>query len=338
MKILVTGASGFIGSHLVESLIAQKHTVHSFVKNKSNISNIEHVATNIKYGDIKDLNSLKEATKNIDEVYHLAAIPNWQGGISKQEYEDVNVTGTHNVLEACRLNHVKKFLFTSSLEATGPSCNGKPVDEKTLPEPGNIYGETKLTAEKMIAKYNKKHCMKTVIVRLPAVYGPRNILHLKRYFKMVKKSWYPIVGNGESLMEFCFVKNAVLGLTLAMKKGRNNEIYFISDERSYKFIEVINTIAKQLNVKVKFLNMPVFFAKALGFSCEILSKFLKFYPFYFKEMGRPVFSRKSVDWMAKNTLFCDITKSKNELGYHAPFALSDGIKETTDWYKKIKVL
>lgn len=338
MRVLVTGASGFIGSHLVESLIADNHTVHSLVKYDTNIFNIEGIDTNILYGDITKLDIMKKVTRGMDVVYHLAAIPNWQGRVSKAEYKEINIEGTRNVLEACRLNQVNKLVFSSSLEATGPSLDGAPVNEDTAPAPVNIYGETKLRAEEIVREYYTLHSLNTVIVRLPAVYGPRNMLHLKRYFKMTKKGWYPVIGGGVSLIEFCYIKNAVCGLELAMEKGKTGEIYFISDERSYQFREVITAIAKQLDVDIKFLRMSVVMAKMIGFSFEILSKFLKFYPFYFKEMGRPAFSRKSVDWMTNNTLFCDISKAQRELGYKASFSLYDGIKETAEWYSKIGVL
>ena len=338
MHILVTGAAGFIGSHLVESLDTEGHEVVSFVKPCSDISSIARLGSRIVYGDICDRAALKKAAEGIDIVYHLAAIPNWHGGVSRQEYEAVNTEGTRNILEACRLNQVKRLVFTSSLEAVGPSRDGEAVNEETAPVPVNIYGETKLRAEEIVTQYHKQYGLKTVIVRLPAVYGPRNMLHLKRYFKMAKKGWYPIVGNGTSLIEFCYVKNAISGLKAAMEKGKAGEIYFISDERSYQFREVIEAIANQLNINMKFISMPAFVAKGVGFSFEVLSKFLKFYPFFFKEMGRPAFSRKSVDWMVKNTLFCDISKAKRELGYKTSFTLQNGIRETAEWYSKIGVL
>lgn len=338
MRILVTGATGFIGSHLVESLIEEGDEVISFVKPNSDMSFIENIDTDITIGDLRDFRQIKHATEGIDVVYHLAAIPNWQGGISRQEYMDVNVKGTNNVLEACRLNNVERVLFTSSLEAVGPSVDGKPVNERTPANPKNIYGETKLEGERIAEEYKEKYGMKIIIVRLPMVYGPRNLLYLKRYFGMVKKGYYPIVGDGNTLIEFCFVENAVYGIKLAMERGKPGEIYFISDERSYRFKEILLEIARQLNVNLKLLKMPVTFAKGLGFSIEILSKFLKFYPFIFEGTGRPAFSRNSVTWMTKNTMFCDISKAKNNLGYKAPYNLQEGIKETIEWYKGIGVL
>jgi UDP-glucose 4-epimerase len=338
MKILVTGAAGFIGSHLIESLDTEGHEVVSFVKPFTDKSFIANTKTDIIYGDLNDIGALKNATEGVDVAYHLAAIPNWKTSVSQREYRDVNIEGVRNISEACRLNGVKRILFTSSLEAVGPSINGSPVDEKTEPHPKNIYGKTKLEGEKIAKEYYEKYGIEIIIVRLPMVYGPRNLLHLKRYFMTVKRGYYPIVGTGDALMEACYVKNAVYGLKLAMEKGKPGEIYFVSDERSYRFKEVITAIARQLDVNVKFLSMPVVVAKGLGFLIEILSKFLKFYPFTFRETGRPAFSRSSVDWMAKSTLFCDISKVKKDLNYKTPYTLQEGMRETVEWYREIGVL
>lgn len=338
MRVLVTGAAGFIGCHLIKSLVADGYDVVSFVMPGSETSFIGNERTDIKYGDLNDIGSLKKAVEGIKTVYHLAAIPKWEGGVSQQKYKIVNVEGTRNLLEACRLNSVKRVLFTSSLDAVGPSIDGNPINEETVPKPRNIYGATKLEGERIAKEYYEKHGLEIVIVRLPMVYGPRNLLHLKRFFRMVKRGYYPIVGNGDALMEFCYVKNAVHGLKLAMEKGKPGEIYFISDERSYQFREVITDIARQLNVNLKFIRMSVPIAKGLGFSIEILSKFLKFYPFTFKGTGRPAFSRNTVTWMAKSTLFCDISKAKKDFGYKAKYTLQEGIRETIKWYRKIGVL
>jgi nucleoside-diphosphate-sugar epimerase len=338
MKVLVTGAAGFIGSHLVEALVARGNNVVSFVKPTSNISSVANIKTNIVYGDINDIESLQKATKGIDFVYHLAAISNWQGGVSPRKYKIVNIEGTKNVFEACRLNGVKKVLFTSRLEAVGPSVDGNPVNEETEPRPQNIYGETKLEAEKVARRYYERYGQKIIVVRLPMVYGPGNLLQLRRYFKMVKKGFYPIVGNGDALIEFCYVKNTVHGLMLTMEKGEAGQTYFISDEMSYPFREIIVTIAQQLNINIKFLKMPVSVAKGLGLSIEILSKIFKFYPFIFHGTGRPAFSRSSVTWMSKSTLFCDISKAKKNLGYNAPYTLQEGVRETIKWYKEKGIL
>jgi len=224
------------------------------------------------------------------------------------------------------------------MEAVGLSKDGRPLNENTEPFPRNIYGRSKLEGEKAVREYHNRYNTDAVIVRIPMIYGPRNLLHLKRLFKTVKRGYYPVVGWGGALMEFCYVKNAVHGLRLAMEKGEDGHIYFISDERSYRFREVILAIADELGVNLKLLSMPPPAATAIGFSFEVLSRFLKFYPFTFEGTGRPAFSRDTVSWMARNALFCDTSKAKRDLGYAPKYTMREGIRDTIEWYKTIGVL
>jgi nucleoside-diphosphate-sugar epimerase len=337
MKVLVTGASGFIGSHLATSLLEAGHETVCMVRPDTDISHLEK-EIHVVVGDITDTNALHKATEGVEVVYHLAAIPNWQGEMADEDYHQVNVKGTQLLLEASRVNGVRKFVFTSSLEAVGPSQNGQPVDEVTSARPRNIYGVSKHQAENIIREFCEKDLIDASIVRLPMIYGPRNMLHLKRYFKMANTGFYPLVGDGSALMEFCYVKNAVHGLILAAEKGKSGEVYFISDLRSYSLKEVVEAIGVGLDVKVRFLKMPVPMALTLGLSIEVLSKFLRFYPFIFAGTGRPAFSRSSVKWMSESLLYCDISKAKSELGYEAPYSLEQGIQENIQWYRSIGAL
>lgn len=337
MKVLVTGASGFIGNHLCAKLHADGHCVTALVRPNSDFAHLHEDIVAIE-GDISDEQALHRATQNVEVAYHLAAIPNWQGNMSDEDYTRTNVVGTELLLKACVANGVKKFVFTSSLEAVGPSQNGRPVDEQTEPSPQNIYGRSKREAETIVQKIAQDTALETVVVRLPLIYGPGNRLHLKRFFQMTRTGVYPLVGDGSALMEFCYVKNAVHGLMLAAQKGRSGEIYFISDHRSYALREVIVAIAQGLDVKVRFLRMPVAVALGVGLSVELLSKVFRFYPFIFAGTGRPAFSRRSVRWMSQSTLYCDIDKAKEELGYIAPYSLEEGIRENIHWFQTVGAL
>ncbi|MBI4723075.1 MAG: NAD(P)-dependent oxidoreductase [Candidatus Stahlbacteria bacterium] len=338
MKVLVTGAGGFIGSHLVESLIADGDYVRCFVKPCSDISPIESSGNDIVYGDIRDIELLKKVTEDIDIVYHLAAIPRLKLTIPPEEYKSVNIEGTRNVLEMSRRAGTKKFVYISTIEAVGPSRNGNPVNEETEPKPENIYGGTKLEGEKLTVEYYKTYGMHTVIVRPPMIYGPGSLLQFQRLFKVINKGCYPIVGDGKTLMEFCYVENLVFGIKLAGEKGRAGEIYFISDERSYSIEEVVREIGQQLNTNTKIFYIPVRVAWGIGLLFEGLSKIIRIPPFRVKETNKAPFSRDTVKWTSKDTLFCDVSKAKRELGYIPPYTLSEGIKKTIKWYKVIGLL
>jgi len=334
MKCLVTGASGFIGSHLVESLLEDGIHVISLVKPGNDLSNLRETSSEIIYGDIKDLPKLRQITQGIDIVYHLAAISRYDLNVPEAEYYYTNVHGTKNVLEAAELGGVKRVLFTGTIEAVGLSKDRKPLTEETPQFPRNIYGRTKLEAENLVRDYNFQHGLETVVVRPPMTYGPRELILCRRLFRIIQRGFYPLIGSGRTLTEFCYVKNLVHGIRLAAERGKSGELYFISDECSYTIEEIVEAIAVELDRRVITPHLPIPLAYAFGFTFELLSKIFRFYPFLIPQTGRPPFSRKTVAWTSESRLYCDISKAKRELGYRPSYSLGEGISETIKWYKE----
>lgn len=334
LKVLVTGAAGFIGSHLVDSLLEDGISVRSLVKPRSDTSNLAESPSEIIFGDIKDPSSLLPAMEGVHTVYHLAAISRFDANVPTTEYYATNVEGTRNVLEAAKQAGVRRVLYTATIEAVGTSKDGAPLTEETPQSPRNIYGKTKLEAEKLVLDYHRQCGMDTVVVRPPMIYGPRELILCQRLFRIIQHGFYPLIGSGHALTEFCFVKNQVHGIRLAAENGKPGHVFFISDDRSYTIEEIVNAIASEFGVSVIKPHIPVPLALVMGLTFEILSKILRFYPFVIPQTGRPPFSRKTVEWTSESRLFCDISKAKHELGYRPPYSLEEGIHQTVDWYKK----
>lgn len=331
--VLVTGAAGFIGSHLVDALSADGISVRALVLPGSELSNLKASKSEIVQGDIRNPACLREAMRNVAVVYHLAAISRHDANIRNEEYHAVNVEGTQNVLESAAACGVRRVVFTGTIEAVGMSMDGKPLTEDTPQNPRNIYGRSKLEAENRVRSFPASRGVETVIVRPPMTYGPRELLLLPRLFRLVAKGFYPLIGSGKALTEFCYVKNQVAGIRLAAERGKPGEVYFISDERSYAFEEVIDAIAAELGRRLWKPHIPVPLALCLGLTLELLAKVLRFYPFLIPQTGRPPFSRKSVAWLSESRLFVDISKARRELGYAPRHSLSTGIRETIAWYR-----
>ncbi|MFH0880859.1 MAG: NAD-dependent epimerase/dehydratase family protein [Lentisphaerota bacterium] len=332
--VLVTGAAGFMGSHLVDSLSADGIPVRALILPGSDVSNLEASRAEIITGDIRDPACLGTAMRDVAVVYHLAAIPRHDANICDVEYHAVNVEGTRNILESAAGAGVRRVVFTGTIEAVGLSRDGRPLTEDTPQEPRNIYGRTKLEAENLVRAFNLRQGVETVVVRPPMTYGPREMLLLTRIFKLIQKGFYPLVGSGQALAEFCYVKNQVRGIRLAAERGRPGEVYFISDERPYAFEEIIDAIAAEMGVRLWKPHIPVPLARAMGLTLELLAKVLRFYPFIIPQTGRPPFSRKSVAWLSESRLFVDISKARRELGYAPPYDLRQGIRETVKWYRE----
>ncbi len=337
MKCFVTGGNGFIGTHLVDRLVAEGNDVTCLVLEGSDISHLKKLGVEIVFGDLRDADSLKKAARDVDVVFHLAALARAYEHLGENDYAETNVAGTKNLLEAFKEHKIGKFVYISSIEAVG-GTSGKPLTEESPCSPIGIYGKTKREGEILVMEYFKKHNMPNCVIRIPMIYGPGNLLLWPRLFKIVKKGYYPIVGNGDSKFEFCFVENAVEGMMLAAKsKTAIGEIFFISGKRSYSINEVLNAIAEEMGVKLKFIRLPYALAYSIAVSFEGLSKIFKFYPFAVPETGRPAFSRRTIRWTTKDTWVCDTSKAKKILGYKAPYSLKEGLKKTIDWYREIGI-
>lgn len=330
----MTGAGGFIGSHLVEYLVNKGAVVRVLLAPNESASFLESVNVEPCRGDLRDPRSLRDAVEGVDIVYHLAAISLHDATIAEDDYVAVNVEGTRNLLHASVDAGVKKLLYTATIEAVGMSRDGQPLTEASAQHPRNIYGRTKLEAEQLVLAYARASKIHGVVVRPPMIYGPRELILLRRLFRIIALGFYPLIGSGQALTEFCYVKNLVRGIDLAAERGGSGEVYFISDERSYAIEEIVSTIAQAMGVRVWTPHIPVPLAKVIGAVFEVLSRMLPFYPFRIPQTGRPPFSRKTVEWTANSRLYVDISKARRELGYVPQYSLARGVEETLDWYRK----
>ncbi len=337
-KVLITGAGGFIGSHLAEEFRKYDYKVRCLLMENEDSKFLESIGCEIVYGDIRDKDSIERAIDGVDLVYHLAALPRFDATIPEEEYYRVNVYAVKNMLEICRLKNVETFIYVSSIEGRGITVDGKALTEDSPSNPRNIYGKTKYLGEIVCKSYFLKYQMDVRIVIPPTTYGPREYLILQRIFKPVSKGFFVLFGKGDALIEFCYVKNMVKGMFLVYKKGEKGESYIISDLSPYPFKKVIQEIGKQSGKKLFLVKIPVPIAYIIAFMFEVLSKVFRFYPFYVKATGRPPFSRATLQWAVKSAIFCDISKAVKELGYQPDFSLEEGLKETILWYKKNNLL
>jgi nucleoside-diphosphate-sugar epimerase len=348
MKTLVTGGAGFIGSHLIDLLIEKKYDirilvrkgkVHSAYKNpteKQTLERFKKSGVEIVYGNLLDKKSLEDAVKGCGIVYHLAAIAHTYEGLPEEVYFNVNVLGTKNLLDVCLSNKIKKFVYVSTIESCGPSLDGKPVSETKKPKPNCLYGQSKLGGEVLSLYYYKKYGLPVVVTRPPMIYGDRNPL-LLRFFKTIKKGIFPIFGSGNSLFEFCYVKNQAYGIYLVGERGKPGEVYFIS-EGSYRIIDVVKKTAELMGIDLKIIYVPKSIGYTIGLSCEALSKILPFSPFRVRGTGRPYISRRTIKWTTNDLYICDISKARKQLDYKPLFSLKEGLERTIKWYKEKKLL
>jgi len=332
-KVLITGTSGFIGSHLAERLVKEGYEVSALLRKKElmqepksrrdSLELLKELNVQIVWGDLLDKESLKKALSQKEFIFHLAAIARPMA-IPNELYFKVNEEGTKNLLDACKnVKSINKIIVMSSVSAVGPTRDGKPVNEETKCQPVDIYGWSKLAKEKVVEQYVKAHRMPILILRPPMVFGPRDF-EMLRLFKAVNNRFFPINGKVKGT-EYLYVENLVEACILAMKKGEIGESYHVANGEHYSINEIINSIEKALSKKILPIKFPTITFIIGGGVLECLGKVFNFHP---------PFKHDTVKWMTNKYWYSDISKIQKELGYIPIVSLDEGTKRTVRYYRE----
>jgi dihydroflavonol-4-reductase len=322
LKALVTGANGFVGSHLVEGLLSRGYRVTSQVRKTGNLRWLSGLNVEYVYADISDKDSLKSVFKDVDFVFHVAGLTKAK---SEEEYFRANYQGTKNLVEVCVEDNpqIKRFIYISSQAAVGPGKDEKPLDETSPCNPITDYGKSKLEGERMVLDYSSK--LPVTVIRPPAVYGPRDT-DILGFFKVANKGFKTLFGKGESYISLCYVEDLINGIILASENPKAiGEIYFIADDQVYSWREAFGIIAKILDKKLVTLRIPIAFLFILAFASENI----------FKLFGKPaLLNVQKAREITRKYWLCDISKAKRELGFSPRYNLDEGAKKTMRWYKE----
>ena len=322
MKAFVTGAAGFVAQHLVTLLVKEGYEVTCLVKHKKDTKSIEHLPVKIIRADLKKPEELNGIIPGESLVFHCYSLSPGAHA-SKEIYHQENVLSTINLLNECEKSSIKKLIYISSCSIVSPNVT-KNITEETPPSPDNFYGKSKLEAEKLIKQYYQKHNTTAIILRLSSMFGPG--MHSKtssvRLFRMVQKPIFPLVGAGTDFYEFSYVKNIAEGIFLASQKINDELVLLnIADIKKISFKELIKTISKLSNPKLKIIHLPYSLAMSLGYIGNAITKVTgKRFPFRTRTV-------KGVTggWVA------DPSKAVSKIGLKQPYSINMGIEETLEW-------
>lgn len=315
MKALVTGAAGFIGSHLAEALIKRGYEVTCIARRTSNLRWIEHL--NIKYifSDLSDPGSYAGRIKDFDYIFHLAGLTKALYG---RDYFLANAECTRKLLDTahCENSKMRRFIYLSSLAAIGPSADHAPVREDSLPSPVSEYGKSKLEGEKAVLDFRDR--IPATILRPPGVYGPRD-RDFFVMFKIIKKGIFPFWGK--CYYSLLYVEDLVRGIIeAAEKKEAEGRTFFLADDAVYSNEEIAGEISSALDAKALKVRLPRSFLPFAAFIGQKLDK-------------RGIINRDRICDFRYSHWTCDPAKARKELGFAAKITLREGIKWTADWYK-----
>lgn len=319
-KVLVTGGTGFVGSHLVDQLVERGHKVKCLARENSNLKYLNHPEIEIVYGDLGNAD-WDVAIEDVDTIYHVAGLTHAR---RKKDYFTVNHHGTEALLAAALKwrKQIRRFVYVSSLAAIGPGANSQPVNEETQPAPINDYGRSKLMGEE--AARAVADLLPITIVRPPAVYGPRDTA-LHQLFKSISRGIAPTIGKYEKRVSLVHVSDLVQGIILAAESRASvGRSYFISSEQVYSMSSILELMARAFNRKVRTVAIPRLAAYLGAIASEVMATLTR---------KSPVTSRDRVKALSQPYWGCSIDRARRELGYKENVSLEEGLRETIVWYR-----
>ncbi len=324
MRYLVTGATGFVGPHLIGKLVSSGHTCRCLVRPTSNTKVLEDIGVELVRGDITKASTLKGIANGMDCIFHMATLGHMNNfRVTEGLFEAVNVQGTINIIEEGLRAGVHKIVHCSTVAAMG-ICPEVPATEESKCNPHHPYGRSKLRAEQeVLAKVSGKG-LPGVIVRFSMVYGPGDWRDMLKLTRMAKKGLFPKVGNRPKLTPLIHVADAVQGLLSAAEKGRPGQIYFITNRQSEPFDKIRRIIQEALRVRRIPLYVPEWAILTMASITEKLYVLL----------GKaPPVTRKNIESTLADRVF-SIEKAQIELGFYPQVDPEIGLRETVLWYKR----
>lgn len=326
---LVTGATGLLGSHIVENLIKQGQPVRALVRPTSDTRVLESFGgVELALGDVTDAASCLDACKGVDTVYHAAAaVGDW--GNWEQYFVPVSIGGTDNMIAAARANDVKRFLHVSSISAYGhPNGKGMVLDE-TAPLGVDLYkwsyySRAKAEAERHVWAAHKKGDIVATVVKPSWLYGPRDRASMPRLIRALRAGKGKLLGDGTNRLNLTYGGNEAEGCILAATKdvaiGQN---YNLSCDGVITQAEYFNKIAECIGAKPVTKKVPYAVAYKAAFLMELFGHLL----------GRktpPLVTRYSV-WLIGRECFFSEEKARRELGWQATVGYDEGIQRSVKW-------
>ncbi|HUP00587.1 MAG TPA: NAD-dependent epimerase/dehydratase family protein [Gemmatimonadota bacterium] len=320
MRVLVTGATGFVGRRLSESLVEKGYRVKALARASSDVSFLKSRGVEILYGDIRDLAAVRKAVRGCEQVYHLAASTSWPRRPAKREFHAVNVEGTANVSRAALEAGAVRLVYTSSVGVYGTYRS--PVDESTGVRPDSFYRESKLAGEDLVlASYRMG--LPVVIARLATVFGPGSLRWLG-LSRAIAAGRFRFIGSGENHVHDVYISDVVEGLHRCAETRRiAGRCYILAGKEPVMLKELVAAIARELELDPPNSRWP-----AAPFVA-----YRRLAAVAYRRLGvEPPFSRK-FDLFLDNRVFSN-SRAQEELGYSPRISIPEGMRETLAWYRE----
>lgn len=328
MKVLVTGGTGFIGTHLVRELIKEGHETAVLVKSKEKGEGLkQRLPVTVIYGDVTKMEEMDRLDEEAyDVVFHLAAVGHVSAA-SEESYEwfrKINEAGTENLISAFKKSQrLKKFIHFSSTAAMG-FLEKSVLNELSVPNPLTPYQKSKFRSEQLPIKAWKESGFPAFVLRPCMVYGPGGYGEFYKFCRLMKKGLFPRVGRKRNLTPLVYVGDVVTASIRSMDAGKPGETYIIASKTSIEMDDLHGLIMKEIGSKSPYLYIPSRLALLGAGGLEAIAGALK------KE---PVVTRQNIRSTITDRTF-DIQKIQKELGFAPQMSFEEGIHNTILWYKE----
>ncbi len=320
---LVTGATGFVGSHLVETLRVRGERVRILARDAGKVPDEWREDVEIVEGDVTDPPSLAPAVKDVDIVLHVAGIINLPPGEEERFYR-VNTEGTKHLFHAARTSGhpLKRFLYCSSVGVMG-KLKRIPADEETPCAPTNAYEASKLAAERWVLAEGKRRGIPVSVARPAWVYGPGDRRTLP-IFSLIARRRFVMVGKGETWIHPVFVADLAEGIArCAWSEAAVGRCVILAGGEPVRLKDLVGRISDACGARPLPVRLPVFAASVIAIGFEILYKPLR---------KQPPLHRRRLGFFLRDQAF-DISLARRCCGYVPGTSLEDGIRQTVGWYK-----
>lgn len=320
MRALITGASGFIGSRLARALADRDHRVRCLVRARSNLDALDGVEVECARGDVTASESLAEAVRGVDVVFHLAGI---RRSPTPADFERVHVEGTRNLLSAVEAaaGTPPRMVLASSLAAMGPSSPDRPHREDDAPRPVEWYGESKARAETVCREFASR--VPIAILRPPRVVGPGDRENLA-FFRIVRRDFRLRIGGGPRPLSMVDVDDVVRAFLVAAEHpAAVGEAFFVAAEEATTLEGVQDLVARSLGITPRELPLAPGLLRALAAAADGVSRLT----------GRHLpLNRKLAGQLLAPAWTCSAEKARRVLGFRAEVGLAESIDRSAKWY------
>jgi nucleoside-diphosphate-sugar epimerase len=328
MNVLVTGASGFIGRCLVEKLLAGKHRVRALVRETSRVAPLQELGAELCYGDLRDPSSLPQAVRGADVVFHAAARVGVWG--QPQEYHEVNVLGTRQVLEALVRAGVPRLVYFSSIAVYGR--NTGLISETRPPQrTGDAHGDSKIEAEELVLASSRAQRFTWTILRPSLVYGRYDYKYIPRVAHNILKGRMRVVGPGTNFVPLIYGDDvADFAVRAAESEAAAGEIFNVSSGEPVTWKEFLTALAMHLGMRLPRAHLPFLLVYAAAAVLEPVWKLAG-------ARNPPPVTKFGTRLLSSDWRY-DITKAERLLGFRPRVFYREGLARTLAWMREERLV